>query len=176
MTQSPGKAGPRRIGRASVWWYPMKASFVLLALADLALLATTAAMGLMVSGTQGFLRHFLLGILSGMFTCFVHIVLYMYFVVQDKIMKQSAMTDGLSSEFVRQTEGIKLHAFRASMTGIFAILVAVTLGASVGILTPAGAHLVAAFAAIAVNSGAFFYQYALLDRYSVVFRRAFPEG
>lgn len=151
-------------------------SFLLLAVANLLLLSLTAILGLMVSGTEGFTRHFLLGVLSGMFTCFVHIILFMYFVVQDKIMKQAHLHDGLAVVHVQETDAIKSRALRSSVAGFGSVLVTVALGAAIGILAPAEAHLVAAFATIGINGILFTYQYTLLVRYREVFARAFPEG
>src|SRR6266404_9491580 len=103
----------------------MKSSFLLLALADLLLLGLTAFLGFAVSGAQGFGRHFLLGILSAFFTCFVHVVLFVYFVVQDKVMKQACQVDGLDTAFVARTDSLKSRALRASLGGIASILMVV---------------------------------------------------
>jgi len=154
----------------------MKLSFMMLALADLILLGLTATFGLVVSGTQGFMRHFLLGVLSGMFTCFVHVLFFIYFVVQDKIMKQAARAGGLDAGHLRQTDALKSLALRASAAGIVSILIATGLGAAIGILVRPEVHLLAGFAAIGINGAIFLYQYSLLVRYGEVFAHAFPEG
>ncbi|MEK6644136.1 MAG: hypothetical protein AABZ08_09520 [Planctomycetota bacterium] len=154
----------------------MPPSFLLLAAADLALLGLTAILGLLVSGTDGFTRHFLLGVLSGMFTCFVHIILFMYFVVQDKIMKQAHLHNGLDASLANETEAIKSRALRACVGGFASILVTVAMGAAIGVFVPPEAHLVAAFAAIGINGSLFIYQYTLLIRYRDIFARAFPDG
>jgi len=153
----------------------MRASFLLLSITDLLLLALTAGVGLMVSDLHFFERHYLLGVLSGMFTCLVHVVLFMYFVVQDKIVKQSVVHYGLGPAFAVRVDMMKSSALRLSMTGIFAILLTVGLGAAIGILVPPAAHLVAAFAAIGVNGLVFVFQYDLLRRYAEMFQEAFGE-
>src|SRR5690242_18433953 len=154
----------------------MKPSFVLLAGADLILLAITAILGLQVRGTERFLQHFLLGLLAGLFTCFVHVVFFMYFVIQGKIMKQGALAGGIESSLLGRTDSLKSRALRASMLGICAILLTVGLGAAIGILVPPEVHLVAAFLAIGLNAAIFAYQFALLGEYAAVFSAAFPEG
>jgi hypothetical protein len=154
----------------------MKSSFLLLVVADMLLLGLTAMTGLLISGTAGFSRHFLLGVLAALFTSFVHIVLFMYFVVQDKIMKQACLGGGLDRGFAARTEALKSRALRACVGGILSILVVVTFGAAVGIVAPPEAHLVAAFLGIAVNAGIFAYQYSLLLHYRDVFSHAFSEG
>jgi len=154
----------------------MKPSFVMLAVADLLLLGLTAVTGLMVSGTEGFSRHFLLGGLAGLFTCFVHVVFFVYFVVQHKVVTQACLLDGIDRGFVLRISALKLRALGASMGGIVSILVVIALGAAIDILVPPQAHLCAAFAAIAVNGAMFVYEYTLLLRYGDIFAEAFPEG
>jgi hypothetical protein len=154
----------------------MLPSFLLLAAADLALLGLTALLGLLVSGTDGFTRHFLLGVLAAMFTCFVHMVVFVYFIVQDKIMKQAHLHNNLAAMHVSETEAIKSRALRACVGGFASIIVAVAMGAAIGVFVSPEAHMVAAFAAIGINGSLFMYQYTLLVRYRDLFDRAFPEG
>ena len=158
----------------------MKASFILLSVADLALLLVTAYAGFCVRGTEFFLQHFLLGMLAGLFTCFVHVVFFMYFVVQEKIMKQALAAVGEGESHLRNgasaTQAIKSRAFRAAMLGICAILLTVALGAAIGILVGPQVHMVSAFVAVGVNLVVFFYQYGLLGQYAEIFSTAFPEG
>ena len=139
-------------------------------------MALTAVFGLRVHGTDLFMQHFLLGMLAGLFTCFVHVVFFMYFVVQDKIMKQAAGAGQSDPQYVTRTDSLKSRALRASMLGICAILLAVGLGAAIGVLVRPEVHLVAAFLAMGMNLAVFFYQYALLGEYASVFALAFPEG
>lgn len=154
----------------------MKSSYLILAFCNVALMGLTAAMGLAVQGAAGFERHFLLGVLSGMFACFVHIVGFMYFVVQEKIIRQAALTTGLDVAFHEEAMRIKSRSIRLSMLGIGSILLTVALGAAIGIYVPPAAHLLAAFAAIGVNMLVTFFQYTLIDEYCRVHQRAFPEG
>lgn len=143
----------------------MKASFLLFAGCNLALLCLTALLGLLVRGTEGFARHFLLGVLAAMFACFVHVVTFMYFVVQEKIVRQSVLAGDVAVEFHRSVQGYKSKALRWSLAGIGSVFVTVALGAGIGIYVSATAHLVAAFAAIGVNGAAAYYQYSLLHEY-----------
>lgn len=154
----------------------MKPSFLLLAGADLALLAITAILGLRIQGTEWFLQHFLLGMLSGLFTCLVHVVFFMYFVVQHKVMHQAVVAGEADRQLLARTDALKSRALRASMIGISAILLAVGLGAAIGILVRPEVHLATAFAAIGLNGVVFAYQYMLLGEFGAVFSAAFPEG
>lgn len=154
----------------------MKQSFLILALSNLLLMSLTAVLGLIVAGEAGFERHFLLGVLTAMYTCFVHIVTYMYFVVQEKIIRQAALMAGLDAGFHEVVMKMKSRALRIGMVGIASILLVVALGAAIGIYVPPAAHLLAAFSAIGVQLLVNFFQYALLNEYIRVQHRAFPEG
>jgi hypothetical protein len=154
----------------------MKGSFILFAVTDLVLLGLTAVMGLVVEGSTGFAKHFLLGVLSGLFTCLVHVVVFMYFVVQDKVMKQALAAGDAPMAAALETDRLKAKTLRAALAGIGLLLVTIGLGAAIGQRVPAEAHLVSAFACIAVNGAAFMYQHGLLVRYRAIFDAAFPQG
>lgn len=154
----------------------MKSSYLLLAMSNLTLMGLTAVFGLMVQGAAGFERHFLLGVLTAMFTCFVHVVAFMYFVVQEKIIRQACLSDGLDVAFHEQIVRIKSRALRLSMTGISTILLTAAIGAAIGIHVPPEAHLLTAFGAILVNAFLVVFQYALIDEHTRNAQRAFPEG
>lgn len=154
----------------------MKSSYLILSLTNLTLMCITAVYGLLVQGAAGFERHFLLGVLTAMFTCFVHVVAFMYFVVQEKIIRQACLSDGLDVSFHERAVIFKSRAIRLSMVGISTILLASMLGAAVGIYLPAEVHLLAAFGAILVNAFLVMFQYALIDEYGRMAQNAFPEG
>lgn len=153
----------------------MKASFLLFAFADLFLMATTAVTGMMVSGSVGYPRHFMLGVLTAMFTCFVHIVLFMYFVVQQKIMEQSVANDGLDVSFAQRVQFCKSRALRLSAVGMFTIVLTSLLGASIESGVAPEVHFAAAFATMFVNAFLFYFQFSLLDAYRTIFHAAFNE-
>jgi len=154
----------------------MKASYLLLSISDLLLMVLTAGVGLMVGGHEGlFARHFLLGVLTALYTCFVHIVLFMYFVVQEKIVTQSILHHALDAAYSPRVQAIKGRALKLSALGIVSILVTVGLGAAIGIAAGPTAHLVAAFAALLVNAVVFYLQYVLIVEYGGVSRAAFGE-
>jgi hypothetical protein len=154
----------------------VKTSFLLLAISGLVLMALTALMGLRVSGSEGFLRHVLLGVLTGLYVCFVHVVVLTYFVVQDKIMKQSVMLHGLDAGFAVETATIKSRAARLCVAGIATVILVVALGAAIEARLSPIAHMVAAFGCIAAQGVIFFSQYAALGVYEGLYQRAFGEG
>jgi hypothetical protein len=143
----------------------MKASFALLAICNVALLALTAVMGLGVDGAEGFGKHFLLGLLAALYACFVQVVAFMYFVVQEKIVRQSALAGDVPPPFHERMLAFKFRALRLSLAGIGSIIVAVGLGAGIGIYVSATAHLVAAFAALGINGWTAIAHYGLLHEY-----------
>jgi len=153
----------------------MKPSYGILALSDLLLMAITATTGLMVHGQAGFARHFLLGILTGLFTCLVHVVLFMYFVVQEKIVTQSILHHGLDATYSPRVQKFKSRALRLSCVGIVAVLITIWLGAAIGVSIRAEVHLVVAFAAVFTNAIVFFFQYVLIHEYGELHRAAFGE-
>jgi len=153
----------------------MKASYLLLSMTNLLLMIVTAAVGLLVDGRQGFARHFLLGVMTGLFTCFVHTVLFMYFVVQDKIVSQSVHLNGLDPRYAVQSQAMKRRALMLSLAGIGALLLAIGLGAAIDWAVPPMVHFLAAITAIAVNGVVFFRQYALIEACGDVSAAAFGE-
>lgn len=153
----------------------MKASFVLFAIANLMLMATTAVTGLLVIGSAGYLRHFLLGVLTALFTCFVHIVLFMYFVVQQKIMAQAVANDGLDPSFAHRVQVCKSRALKLSAVGMLSVVLTSLLGATIETGVSPSIHLIAAFTTLFANAFIFYFQFALIDAYRTVFRAAFDE-
>gem|GEM_PF-1545593 len=142
----------------------MKASYPLLAISNLLLMVTTAVVGLMVSGDESlFMRHMLLGVLTAMYTCFVHIVLFMYFVVQEKIVTQSILHHNLDAAYSPRMQSLKSRALKLSGLGIACILTTSGLGAAINIVSGPTAHLVAAFTTICLHGLVFCLQYLLID-------------
>jgi hypothetical protein len=153
----------------------MKASFLLFAISNLLLMATTAVTGMLVSGSAGYPQHFMLGVLTAFFTCFVHIVLFMYFVVQQKIMEQAIANDNLDPSFGQRVQACKTRALRLSGVGMFSIILTSFFGAMIESGGAPELHFIAAFSTLFINAFLFYFQFALLDAYRTVFRAAFNE-
>lgn len=153
----------------------MKISYLIFAGADLLLLALTAVTGLIVEARTGYARHVLLGMLSGIFTCFVHIVFFMYFVVQLKIIGEAISHHGLDAAVAPRVLRLKSLALRWAAAGMGAIVLTAGLGAAIDTGVPPSVHMLAAFATLFIEAGVFFFQYALLDEYRGVFKEAFGE-
>lgn len=153
----------------------MKASFLIFAITNIILLATTATTGLLVMGANGYARHFLLGLLAALFTCVIHIVLFMFFTVQQKIVAQAIQAGELTPPFAERVQRFKSRAIKLSMLGIVAIILTSSLGATIEVGVSPDVHLLAAFAAIFANAFIFYFQFDLLDNYSGFFAEAFGE-
>lgn len=153
----------------------MKANFLVLATANLLLMALTAVTGLIVDGSAGYTRHFYLGVLTALFTCFVHVVAFMYFVVQQKIVEQAARVGAVSGQLDERVAGFKSRALRLSAIGMVTIILASVLGGAIESGVPAMVHLVVAFATIGLHLALFMWQFGLIVEYREVFREAFNE-
>lgn len=154
----------------------MRSSFILLTIADTLLLVLTICTGLGVAGTEGFSRHFLLGILAAFFTCFVHVVAFVYFIVQDKVVKQSILLNGLDAGYAREVDRHKIRVLAASMTGIGCVIVISILGGADGGSRMSTLHAVGGFALPAINLVLALAQYREIVAYGRMFRRAFGES
>ncbi len=180
---SPGRRRIRSIGRrddpaprASIErsrrYNPrVKASFLILATCDILLMGVTATVGFLVSGAEGFDRHFLLGLLTAFYTCLVHIVTFMYFAVSVRILEQAVRTGQVGPAVLERATALKSRSLRAAAAGIAAILLVVGFGGAVGTLVSPTVHMLAAFAAIPINAQVFLYQFGLI----VKSRRMFDE-
>ncbi len=153
----------------------MKQSYLLLGGSNLLLLGITAVTGLLVQGEAGWTRHFLLGLLACVFTSFVNVVFFIYFVVQEKIVSQAAMQGSAEPMAVGSVRGMKSRSLRLAMVAIASIFVTGGAGAAIGILIPPEVHLLVAFAAVFVNGIILFFQASLLDEYRALFGSVFGE-
>ena len=153
----------------------MKLSFILLVFANTALLALTGWTGHQVDGNAGFSRHFLLGILAAFFTCFVHIVAFVYFIVQDKIVKQSVRLDGLDAGYAVRVDRHKFRVLTASLGGIALVLVVSILGASDEMSSRASWHGIGGYGLPLVNLLFAWRQYREIVAYGRMFHEAFGE-
>lgn len=155
----------------------MKATFVILVVGDLLLMSVTALAGLLASDANEWgLRHVLFGVLTGLYTCLVQVVTYMYFVVCVKIVGQAVESGQTRADVLNRVVGLKRRALRYSATGVLAVLAAVGTGGAVDIVLPATAHLIVAFSAIVINSIVFILHFGIIDHNCRVFDEAFPEA
>lgn len=145
---------------------------------NLLLMSITAVAGLVGSEASAWgVRHVLLGVLTGLYTCLVQVITYMYFVVCGKIVGQSVESGRTRADVLHRVLELKRRALRHSAAGIVAILAAVcTGGAAVNILQSPTSHMVVAFSAVIINSIVFIQQFVLIEHNRRLFDQAFPEA
>lgn len=139
-------------------------------------MAVTAVVGLMVTEETGFARHFLLGLMTGFYTCLVHIVVFMYFAVSGKIIEQAVRAGQTERDTLGRVIDLKAKAVRTGAIGMVAILIVIGLGGAAGGLVSPTVHMIAAFSAVLVNSIVFLYQFGLIDRNRRMFDETFERA
>ncbi len=156
----------------------VKATFIILVVGDLLLMSLTALAGLIGWQDSAWgVRHALLGVLTGLYTCLVQVVTFMYFVVCGKIVGQAVESGQCGADVLHRVLGLKRRAMRCSAAGIVAILAAVgTGGAAVNFLGSPSLHMVVAFSAVIINSIVFIQQFGIIEQNCRVFDEAFPEA
>lgn len=161
----------------------MKTTFVILAAGDLLLLSVTFVVGLMVAGQQFFPQHFMLGLLSALYTFFVHVIAYTYFTVSWRVVRQAAAERSLDPAIPAAVLREKSRVFTCAMLAIACTLCTAALGALVTESSHAAAwgvsarwHLLAAFTTLAMNTVAFCLQFASIDRNASLFEQHFERA
>lgn len=161
----------------------MRKSFVILAVAAVLVLCTTFYLGMSVTAEDaaGYTRHTLMGILAGLFTCFVHIVAFMYFVVCEKIVRQSVLSGQLAAEHFDRAQRLKGRAIKASMMGIGLMLLTTLAGGAAVAGSDPRYHYISAIVTLAGTLIVFMRQFVLIDEGARNFEEAFapdasPKG
>lgn len=113
----------------------MKSAFLILAGADVLLLGVTALAGFSVAGSEGFSRHFLLGLLAVLYTIFVHLVVFVYFMVSVRVVCQAIEQGAAQATGAATIQAGKSRAFRLVMTGVLYGIATAALG---GLVTEPG--------------------------------------
>jgi len=153
----------------------MRNSFLILAGCNLLVMAVTFVLGMSVTpeGQDAFTRHFLMGLLTGLFTCFVHVVAFMYFVVCEKIVRQSVLSGQLGVVHAERAQRLKSRAIRLSMAGIGLIVLTTLFGGAAIARVDVRYHFASAILTIGATLVVFFRQYALIDEGGRNFEDAF---
>jgi amino acid transporter len=155
---------------------PLYRLLLVLACLDGIFFAVTAALGITLSGSGSILRHNSLGLLTAMFTCFLHVLVLFYFIGTGKDIREAVEADPeLRSRFVPWTRAQKRRVFPRATLSILLTIVATLMGGEVhsrilaldgGATLPLRAvpawwvHLVLVLAALLANAGAFVVEIA----------------
>src|SRR5262245_38191726 len=153
----------------------MRKSFVILATAAVLVMGTTFVLGMSLTPEDqaGHTRHTLMGVLTGLFTCFVHIVAFMYFVVCEKIVRQSVLSGQLAAEHFDKAQRLKGRAIKASMAGIGLMLLTILLGGAAIAQYDKRWHFASAILALVGTLAVFMQQFVLIDEGARNFEKAF---
>lgn len=152
----------------------MRLSFLILAVTDWLLMAVTVSLGLFVGGALGtalqseglIVRHFLLALGTMLFTCFVHVLTFTYFVVFARMAREAVAYARLRPADCQIVANLRRRAARWLLLGVGSVLLA---GATGPLVAGAGSssliwHMCLGFAALAANTVAFAAEYALIRR------------
>lgn len=153
----------------------MRKSFVILAVAAMLVMGTTFVLGMSLTpdDAAAHTRHTLMGVLTGMFTCFVHVVAFMYFVVCEKIIRQSVLSGQLATEHFDKAQRLKGRAIKASMAGIGLMLLTTLLGGAAIAQYDKRWHFASAIITLAGTLAVFSRQFVLIDEGARNFEEAF---
>ena len=153
----------------------MRNSFIILAIAAILVLGATFILGMSVTpdDAAAHTRHTLMGILAGLFTCFVHIVAFMYFVVCEKIVRQSVLSGQLAAEHFDKAQRLKGRAIKASMLGIGLMLLTTLLGGAAIAQYDKRWHFASAIVTLAGTLAVLTRQFVLIDEGAGNFEQAF---
>ncbi|MBI4431345.1 MAG: hypothetical protein HY587_06510 [Candidatus Omnitrophica bacterium] len=135
--------------------------FIGLAIANTILLLLTAGTGYLQMG-QILPEHFhiLAGLFVTLFTCFVHSIIFIYFLGTGKSIKTACDEYKIEGDFVRMTRKLKGRSFPFALFGSLAMMAAAFTGgaAATEAVSPNGHH-VTVLAAMGWNILCFVYEY-----------------
>lgn len=109
----------------------MRLIFIILAGGDLLLICVTAVVGLLVQGQEHYFQHFMLGLLASLYTCFVHVVAFMTFVVSMRITQEAIAAGRTDARLAKELQRCKSRTLVMAMLAIGWTLATAALGAIV---------------------------------------------
>jgi hypothetical protein len=152
----------------------MKPSFLILAGTNALLMVITFVVGLTVTGTpedggaylNAYGRHFVLGLMTMLFTCLLHVITFTYFVVFSRMARDAVATAGMDESNLLRIAALRGACARWLLLGVGSILLTGIFGALAAggwALDPMW-HLVIAAGALAANGASWVGEYALIGR------------
>lgn len=160
----------------------MKSFFIALIVTAGLLLVVTGLLGTMVEGSRYFDHHFAAGLVATLFLCFMHSVVFTYFMATNKMIKLAVEDAGLDAGLFERARAYKLRAYRAVMPAIGMALAAAFTGAwATDRPDRATIHLLVVLASAAVQIAAWMAEYVavtdnrrLMDEVFELHERARP--
>ncbi len=99
---------------------------------DCVLIMITAAVGLTLEGRETLLRHFLLGLFTVCFTCFIHVLVMFYLIGTGKDIRDAVEdSPGLREKFIPVTRQLKRLVFPRACLAIFLSILGVLMGGEI---------------------------------------------
>jgi len=144
--------------------------FFALVVSHLIFLAATLVFGLLVHDQRSFELHFALGLFIALYTCFVHSVIYTYFIATGRIAHAGVVEAKMDNHFLLEQNRLKSNVFRVVMLAAGTMLITIFWGAYITNL-PKGAiqntsnqtiHFALALLATAANIYAYVREHSLI--------------
>jgi hypothetical protein len=107
----------------------MRPIFIAFVVTACLLLGVTAVIGARVEGLRWFDYHFAFGLVATLVLCFVHTVVFAYFMATSKMMKLAVEDAELDSQLFERARACKARAFRTIMPAIMMVLAGAFTGA-----------------------------------------------
>ncbi len=154
----------------------MRRVFIGLASGVLLVLGAAFCVGLFVDGPGRFVQHFALGLLGCLLATLVHVVVFTYFTVTGKAIRQAVALADLQPSALREVRSHKKVIGGCVVIGFLPLVLTVALGAQ-ALRDPAAAnlHTAAAAFAIAGNAIAMFVQLRRIGRNDVLLSQVMAQ-
>ena len=154
----------------------MKTIFLVFAATATLLLVVTAVFGVMVDHDRYAEHHFALGLLSTLFVCLCHCVVFTYFIATHKMIMAAVEDASLDDNLARQALGNKMRAYRMVMPATGLALLAVFSGGWASINPHrVTVHLITAGVAFLWQLVAFRQEFAAIAENGALIERVFAE-
>jgi len=151
---------------------PLYVVLIALIAVDTVLVGLTASLGVALDGREAMMRHFVMGLATAMFTCFIHVLVLFYLIGTGKDIRDAVADDPeLNERYLPWTRAQKRRAFPPACLAIALVIVATLMGGEVhsrviafdgGVTLPFRTlpawwiHLACVIAALAANGYAFY--------------------
>ncbi len=111
---------------------PLYRVLIVLVMMAIGLIVFTTAQGLILDGREAMLLHFMLGLLTSSFTCFIHVLVLFYLIGTGKDIRDAVEDhEDLRERFVPWTRQQKRRVFPAACLAIVLMILATLMGGEV---------------------------------------------